>query len=167
MRPLARRAGLALLVVLALLVPGAAQAAPFQVTKEADTNDAACNGDCSLREAIVAANGSAGADTISVPAGHYVLTIGGSSENLAATGDLDILDDVTITGAGAGSTIVDAGGDNGVLDRVFDVNAFTATATISNLTITGGRVPNSDPVQDGGGVYALGSATLDHVVISG
>lgn len=34
------------------------------VTKTADTNDGVCNSDCSLREAIIAANSLAGADTI-------------------------------------------------------------------------------------------------------
>ena len=38
--------------------------ASFAVTKTADTNDGTCNADCSLREAIVAANAAAGADMI-------------------------------------------------------------------------------------------------------
>ena len=37
---------------------------PFVVTKTADTNDGSCNADCSLREAIVAANANPGGDTI-------------------------------------------------------------------------------------------------------
>jgi len=37
--------------------------ATFTVTKTADTNDGACTADCSLREAIVAANAAAGADS--------------------------------------------------------------------------------------------------------
>lgn len=36
----------------------------FVVTKTADTSDGACNADCSLREAITAANANPGADTI-------------------------------------------------------------------------------------------------------
>jgi CSLREA domain-containing protein len=36
----------------------------FVVTKTADTNDGSCDADCSLREAIVAANANPGADTI-------------------------------------------------------------------------------------------------------
>ncbi|HYU58187.1 MAG TPA: CSLREA domain-containing protein [Actinomycetota bacterium] len=46
------------------LAPG-----PFEVTKTADTYDGACDGDCSLREAVVAANDRSGADVIVVPAG--------------------------------------------------------------------------------------------------
>jgi CSLREA domain-containing protein len=44
-------------------IPQAA-ALTLTVTKTADTNDGACDADCSLREAIVAANAAAGADTI-------------------------------------------------------------------------------------------------------
>jgi len=47
----------------------------FTVNKVADTNDGACSSDCSLREAIVAANLAPGADSITVPAGTYTLTI--------------------------------------------------------------------------------------------
>jgi CSLREA domain-containing protein len=36
----------------------------FNVTKTADTNDGACNADCSLREAIIEADANPGADTI-------------------------------------------------------------------------------------------------------
>ncbi len=41
-----------------------ASAVTFVVTKTADTNDGTCDADCSLREAIVAANASMGADEI-------------------------------------------------------------------------------------------------------
>ena len=40
------------------------QALSFTVTKTADTADGVCDADCSLREAIVAANASPGLDTI-------------------------------------------------------------------------------------------------------
>ncbi len=46
------------------LLPKNILAATFTVTKTADTNDGTCDADCSLREAIVAANAAAGADTI-------------------------------------------------------------------------------------------------------
>src|SRR6186713_2210958 len=47
-----------------LLMVCAASAATFTVTKTADTNDNVCDADCSLREAIVAANASTVADII-------------------------------------------------------------------------------------------------------
>ncbi len=46
------------------LVPKSALAATYTVTKTADTNDGVCDADCSLREALAAANANAGADTI-------------------------------------------------------------------------------------------------------
>ncbi len=54
-----------------------ATAATFTVTKTADTNDLVCNADCSLREAINAANDNgSGADTINFDiAGSGVKTI--------------------------------------------------------------------------------------------
>ena len=46
-----------------------AQATTFTVNKTADTNDGFCNADCSLREAIVAANNTPGADLITFNTG--------------------------------------------------------------------------------------------------
>lgn len=49
-----------------------ANAATYVVTKIADTNDGTCSvADCSLREAVRAANGDLGADTLTLPAGTY------------------------------------------------------------------------------------------------
>jgi CSLREA domain-containing protein len=47
--------------------------ATWTVTKQADTNDGACNSACSLREAVRAANAAGGANTIAIPAGTYTL----------------------------------------------------------------------------------------------
>ena len=75
------------------------------------------DGDCSLREAISAANrhviidaceSGDGADTIIVPAGTYTLTIEGRAEDAADTGDLDIPSDPTIRGSRADVTTVQA-----------------------------------------------------------
>src|SRR5262245_25472102 len=97
--------------------------AVYDVTTVADVinpND----GMLSLREAVLAANTSLGVpDTIKLPAGTYTLTLTGASEDATATGDLDLWDDVTIQGAGAGTTIV----DGNATDRVFDVQAGTTT----------------------------------------
>jgi large repetitive protein len=127
------------------------RAATFVVSKAADTNDGTCDSDCSLREAIVAANGNPGADVITLPAGTYTLAIPGANEDAAATGDLDITDGVTINGVGASTTII----DGAAIDRVFHVLA--GTSTISDVTIRNGLAPGAS---DGGGVLVDFSGTL-------
>jgi len=52
----------------------------------------------SLRACVIWSNANSGTDTITVPAGTYTLTLAGTGEHAAATGDLDITDDVVITG---------------------------------------------------------------------
>src|SRR5437870_4786616 len=98
-----RLPGLIGLAALCLLTN--AEAATYTVTTFSDVINAG-DGVLSLREAVIAANASVGPHTILLSAGTYNLTIDGPSEDLAATGDLDITNDVTITGAGAGSTTI-------------------------------------------------------------
>src|SRR3712207_1563008 len=128
-------------IVAAALMPSAASADTFNVTKTSD--DLTCvPGNCSLRGAIEAANATAAADTINVPAGHYVLT-GNAGDDANQEGDLDVRQAVTIAGAGAGSTVVDSGRGTPqeIGDRVFDVQpqgGTPITVTIGDLTIQGG-----------------------------
>jgi len=69
---------------------------------------------------------------------------------------------LTITGAGASSTIVQAAtAPDTASDRVFYINS-GVTATIEDLTIENGKV-----IGFGGGVYNLGILTLDGVTVSG
>src|SRR5580765_8155557 len=78
-----------------------------------DASKTACTAaanDCSLRGAIIAANGHAGADVINLAATAYTLTLTGAGEDGAATGDLDIKDDLTLTGVSRASTIINAQG---------------------------------------------------------
>jgi CSLREA domain-containing protein/uncharacterized repeat protein (TIGR01451 family) len=156
-------------------------AAIMDVTTTAD--EVTVNTFCSLREAIINANDNAQtnadcpagetvvADIINVPAGLYTLTITGVDENPSAgapweavidsdasMGDLDITDDVTITGAGPGSTIIQwavtppgfaldpATNLNPTLagrnDRIFHIRA--VDATIGNVTLSGMTLLNGD-----------------------
>ena len=43
----------------------------YQVTKTEDTQDGVCDVDCSLSEAVEAANAAPGMDVIIIPAGEY------------------------------------------------------------------------------------------------
>ena len=136
-----------------------AQADIFTVTKTADDNGACVGGDCSLREAIIAANAHPGADIITLPAGTYALTLSGSGEDASATGDLDITDDLTINGGCANKTIIDAEGAMGLGDRVLDIRA-GVTAVISDLTITGGFA------ESGGGIFVEGPSPAGTLILN-
>jgi predicted outer membrane repeat protein len=146
------RVGVAAAVLLALAgAPHAAADATFTVTRLDDPAPDGCLPmDCSLREAVLDANATAGKDAILLPAGHFRLTIPGPSEDAGATGDLDLLDDVTIAGTGARLTSIDAQG----VDRVVDVRP-GITAEVHDVTITGG-----ESAGDGGGVENRALLTL-------
>jgi len=112
----------------------------------------------SLRACIIWANGNPGADTLAVPAGTYILSIAGTGEDAAATGDLDITEDIVINGNAVSATIVDAN----AIDRVFHI--LNVSATFSNLTIRDGNVGGN-----GGGISlnADASLTLSSSTLSG
>lgn len=103
------------------------------------------NGICTLRAAVQEANALPGADAITVPAGHYDLTISGADEDHAATGDLDIREELTITGDRDVTTVIDANRE----DRVFHI--LGVDASISDLTVTKGDP--DDLWYSGGGIY--------------
>jgi CSLREA domain-containing protein len=157
--------GLAALVLCALLC-GTAAPAPanvYIVRNTADSNDGTCDGHCSLREAIVAANAHPGYDYVTVPAGTYVLTIPGAYEDACATGDLDVTDSVFISGAGPATTVVDAVGleDAGARDRVIHANAPGGQVVLSGLTLTGAFPAGSG----GGALNEAGHLMLSNVVV--
>ena len=161
------------------LAPSAASAAPipsptvYNVNTTADSA-AGCDSpsaSCSLRAAIVAANTASATATINVPAGTYTLSDLGELLISPWGGSMDL----TIAGAGAGSTIVDAN----FLSRVFEI-APNATVTLDGLTVQNGRAGAlagdtssscplggaSDQV-DGGGILDNGTLTLNDDVITG
>lgn len=72
----------------------------------------------SLREAIIAANNTTGFDTILLPAGTYTLSLAGGQDDNAASGDLDLLDDLNIVGQSPQTTTIN-GGD---IDRIFEIH---------------------------------------------
>ena len=151
-----------LTVFAALLVAAPAQAATFVVTEIDDSRDGQCNGDCSLREALDAANANAAPDEIVLPAGTLKLTLFGV-EDENASGDIDVRNDVTIRGQGAAATKIQSTLD----DRVFDLRTGAADLQVLDLTVTGGEA--KAPNDEGGGVRAEdgGELLLERVVVSG
>ena len=161
-----------LTLMLTLMPPGVhtAHAMNLTVTKTADTNDGVCDADCSLREAIAAAiNG----DTITVPAGTYQLTYGDATAVPLIYGHLFINKNLTITGSGMGSTIIQQ------MDpefRVIDIGnpgGAQPVVSISRVTIKGGHAitpSNSQALPGhthGGGIHNHGILTLTNVTFTG
>ena len=141
------------LILALVFLPASLFATTFPVTKFADTDGDPCDPeatepDCSLREAINAANTNPGADDVSVPAGTYLLTLG----------QLTVSDDVNIEGVGQASTIID-GNANG---RVFDVEAISGAVAISGVTIQNGDADNL-----GGGIRNYADLHLADSTVSG
>ena len=81
------------------------------------TVDTGTPGEVTLRAAIMEANALVGDDTIMLDAGNYSLTIAGTNEDGAATGDLDITDNLTLIGTGASVIQVDGIGIDRALSR--------------------------------------------------
>ena len=148
--------------VLALIlgVASGAQSTTIPVNSPADS--LAIDGNCTLREAIIAANtdtavdacpAGSGADIVVVPAGTYTLTLVGAGEDAAATGDLDLTASVELLGSPAGA-IVDGNG----ADRVLDIDPAHAGGVI--VGVTNITVRNGAGVAQGGGIRNAGTLTL-------
>jgi CSLREA domain-containing protein len=133
---------LPLLLILALVLGSSQVSAAGTITVNSLADIIADDGQCSLREAVIAANtdtavggcpAGSGADTIvfdpSLPSpSTIVLTLSGANEDSAASGDLDLSGILTIQGAGADQIILDGNG----ADRIFDIHP-GATVTISGV----------------------------------
>ena len=122
------------------------------------------DGDCSLREAVRAANSDtqvdacpagSGVDTIILPAGTYTLTIAGANEDLALAGDLDITNSLTIIGMGIQLTQI----DGNHIDRILDVFA-PAVLQLYQLSLINGSAPATG-LYGGGAILNRSSGTLD------
>ena len=147
------------MIALVLLFAAPARATVIPVTT---FTDPVTVGDCSLREAVDAANGDTGVDTCPAGSGDDVIRLGTGSYLLAngAAGDLDALaGNGALTIEGTGATTISA---QGLGDRVLDILP-GETVTLRGVTITGGAPPG----EDGGGIRNAGTLTLvDAAVVS-
>jgi CSLREA domain-containing protein len=159
-----------------------APALTLVVTKTADIDDGVCDADCSLREAITAANGNAGAETITfqiptsdpgydAPSGRYTIT-------LSTAGALPNLTSMTIQGLGANVLTVRRDSAAPAQFRIFTVGS-EAIVTISGLTISGGHAPDGSTGSNspftggrggtgdaGGGILNSGTLSVTNSIIS-
>jgi hypothetical protein len=152
-------------------VPSAALAASFTVNDTSDVvdinpGDGRCRtaaGTCTLRAAVMETNALGGADTVTLPAGTYTLSIIGAARD-ASAGDLNITDALTLAGAGATSTVITATGSpigscfETFGDRLLRV---VGSLKLSKVTLTGGCA------DQGGALFVRGWATLTSVAIRG
>lgn len=155
------------------LTSATAHAATIAVDSAGDDMNLGPNGNCTIREAIEAANtntavdaciaGAAGQDLIELPAATLTLAIAGANEDANATGDLDVLEPVEIRGAGSATTTLDA---TGLGDRVLQI-ADGVKVTLVDLTVTGGRaLGGASETASGGAIWNGGDLTLVRVTAS-
>jgi CSLREA domain-containing protein len=138
-------------------------ATSFVVNSANDPGTGGCDAtECTLSEAITAANADGGAESITFDSaafaapGPHTINLSGALPNLSS--------DMTIQGPGANILTVrrDTGGDY----RIFTIGE-GQTVVISGLTISNGTaLANLDPLGDGGGILNLGALTLTNSVVS-
>lgn len=161
----------ALAFLFCLSAAGNTFAANFVVTRTDDRNTTCNSGvDCSLREAVNAANAAATNDTISflIPAGSagctagvctITLTLGELAVASAATAGT-----LTITNSTGASNLLISGNNT---SRVFFVNSGANLAT-NGVTITKGNATGTTNTGNGGGILNLsGTLTLTNSTVSG
>jgi CSLREA domain-containing protein len=148
---------------------GAFEVAPYVVNTTADHDDGTCNAaDCTLREAIIAANGvpftSQTFDTTCFAEGlSGTINLTGALPNLAST--LEIV--------GPGANVLTVRRNTGGNYRIFSIpsNSGPVDVTISGLTLTNGFAdPNTpDPTSGFGGCIYFANQTLhiDKCVLTG
>ncbi len=135
------------LAIVAALLGSAASAADFRVTR---TDDPAPDGcffnDCSVREAVMAANAAPDADRVILRALTYNLTRTDSSPDThqADLGPLWVTSSINFVGAGAGSTVLRWN------------TGFGHPGTHANPVIHGGQ-PSSNPI-----VVEVNALTISH-----
>ena len=158
------RLAFAATLTLAAVVAPTASADFYAATKHGDhAPDGCTKSDCTLREAILAANANPGRDRILLASNRpYHLSRGGPPDDGALRGDLDITNDpLRIYHGNRGWATIDARG----VDRVFEIFAGAPTH-FENLRITGGKHPSSFD-GNGGGIRTDASLWLLHCILTG
>ena len=143
------------ITLLLILFSGFAQAETYQVTRADDPIPDGCTAtDCSLREAVLAANLNNGMDQINLNLTTHVLNRVGQDE-VAVLGDLDITDDLTVSGQFVSIQpllITEINAAN-LQDRIFDVKP-GVSFILEHVLLKDADVG----LADGGGIHSLQAA---------
>jgi len=143
------------LITLCSLFSSPTRATTITVNTTAD--DYAANGNCTLGEAITAANINAVVDNCTAgESGSDTIDLTGIGGGIFLFRNLPIIiEALTIKGPGSGSLLVNA---NGVGGSIFEINSPNGdqTVNISGLRITGGDIAGN-----GGGIYVYSGDTLN------
>ena len=149
-----------LLLILTVL-SGAVYSATFNVTKVADTNDGICDADCSLREAIAAANAAETNDSIT-----FDPIVFSTAQTIVLSGtELLIAGGTNLTINGPGQNFLTISGND--QSRVFFVGQ-SGVANINGLKITRGNGFGSLDNSHGGGIrtHNFCTVSLNDVILT-
>ena len=168
-----------------------APSASLVVTKTADTNDGLCDSDCSLREAVSAANLNADPNTIifQIPNDDPDYNVGTGVYTIKLThplGGLSVDYDLTINGPGANVLTISGNQANRIFSTqtgvaltldgmtIRDAAAGPAggaisnsgTMTISNCILTDNSAGGGGPTAEGGAINNSGTLTIINSMLS-
>lgn len=146
----------------AALAAAGARAETYRVTRHDDPRPGACvRKDCSLREAIRAANRDPGPDVVVLPDRRPAYRLSRhdrrAGEGGNDRGDLDLTGPVTIRHGLGGRAVIDAGG----VGRVVEIHP-GAPAKLARITLRGG-----DAAAAGGGVATAAPLRLVRAAVTG
>ncbi|HKX83297.1 MAG TPA: choice-of-anchor Q domain-containing protein [Pyrinomonadaceae bacterium] len=145
---------------LLLLFTTASFALTYTVTKVADTNDGACDADCSLREAVAAANATVDNDVVAFSSlfdTSQTIVLSGSEIVVANNGTL------TINGPGAHLLTIDGNQASRILSSGANV-----VVNINAIRFTRGNGAGAVNTGRGGAIYNVGGTmVISNSVITG
>jgi len=150
-----------LLTALALTLRPTPPAHAATITVNGTVDTIANDGQCTLREAIMAANADTAVNECAAGSGDDTIDLSSITGMIHLTGPLpDLTSNIIFNGPGASNLTVrrDTGGNY----RICKVS-ITATVTISGLRISNGRVADDH----GGGIYNVGTLTLTNSTVNG
>ncbi|MGI9021278.1 MAG: choice-of-anchor Q domain-containing protein [Solirubrobacterales bacterium] len=166
------RIAFGVLVAAAVSALPAPNAVAVAISPDALTDGIATNNNCTLREAVQAANknipiddcpaGSASEeDHVFLDSGHYKLTASGDDEAANLTGDLDLDENggpLSIRGAGRTATFIDSEMDDRVLETSENLGG---EFTLADLTVAG----NQQSLLSGGAIMVGSDLTADRIIV--